>query len=80
MHCCGVEGYKDWEKILNKTNTVTGGCCKPNTDAKTCFKDIPEDPSPVIYTDGCFDVFIGWVEGLGIGLGVISIILGLIQV
>ncbi|XP_067934807.1 CD63 antigen-like isoform X2 [Watersipora subatra] len=67
LHCCGVNGYQDWLKLLGK---VPVSCCTNGTSCST-----PKD----YYGEGCFDKIkeavmsnIAIVGGIAIGLGVVE--------
>lgn len=80
--CCGVDGPNDWANSTELEpigTTVPDSCC---TNAATnCGKEKLDPPISGIYTDGCLDQFVQYVEnniyligGAGIGIAVVQLI------
>jgi len=83
LKCCGVESYKDWSEFTfgNGTGNVATGCClemKDDCGAGVANLDI-EEAQDKVYVRGCYPAIKDDLGGLTIGLGVISVILGLVQ-
>lgn len=85
LHCCGVNGYKDWLEFSygNETGDVALGCCR-DEDAENCYKGMANKDEGVanktIYTQGCYQAIKDDLQGVTIALGVVTVILGLVQV
>jgi len=83
LKCCGVESYADWSEFHfgNTTGDVATGCCLKMVDG--CGAGVanlsPEEAAEKVYTRGCYPAIKDDLGGLTIGLGVISVILGLVQ-
>ena len=83
MECCGVEYYTDWYEIMGP-NTVTPGCCQPNSglDAAYCFMhlNLASPPEQRVYTNGCYDKIIEDLSSEAKVLTLLTIILVIAQV
>lgn len=85
FECCGVDKPDDWANTTHLTparKTVPDSCCK--NVAVGCGENKINPPTPPansIYTDGCLDQFVQYVEdniyligGAGIGIAVVQLI------
>lgn len=75
--CCGVDGYKDWQKVNNESLPLT--CCKipdGTVGPFTCSYNI-EDKNR--WLDGCLTGFTNFVKGHAVSLGAAGVIIGVIQ-
>jgi len=83
LKCCGVESYQDWRNFNygNATGDVATGCCiEMNEGCGKGVADLPiEEAGKVVFVQGCYPAIKNDLGGLTIGLGVISVILGLVQ-
>merc|ERR1719233_2308811 len=83
LECCGVFNYTDWNNFTSGigTGNVAEGCCKEISEG--CGAGVAnmamEDAEKIINVQGCYPAIKDDLGGLTIGLGVISVILGLVQ-
>jgi len=83
LKCCGVESYEDWSEFSfgNTSGNVAEGCCLEMS--KGCGDGVANLPLEAaqekVYVRGCYHAIKDDLGGLTIGLGVISVILGLVQ-
>jgi len=82
LHCCGVDGYKDWkDSPFSQGTNLPDTCCM--AEHTGCGKDQlskPVDPE-VIYPEGCLVKFTNYITDKGIyiiGITIILIILELL--
>lgn len=75
LHCCGVNGYKDWAAVF-KNNTLPHTCCENTMNDGSCTTK-----SDNIYKDGCepkvkriLDQGTYIIGGVGIGIAVVQIL------
>jgi tetraspanin-3 len=84
LHCCGVEGFKDWSKYKwgkEHKEMVPKSCCLVQDDSKCSGRMIDEHQ---LYTQGCYSKIetlflknLNWIAGSAIGLTLL-LILGVI--
>ncbi|KAK6298377.1 hypothetical protein J4Q44_G00314320 [Coregonus suidteri] len=82
LHCCGVDGYMDWNTTQYfKDNGIPASCCKENTvcpDEK--LKDL-DKAHDIVYDTGCFllvtdlmESNLGIIAGISFGIAFFQLI------
>lgn len=85
LHCCGVFNYTDWYSGVINANIPPGdvpmGCCKvasANCNVGIGTKPLDEIPA-LIYTEGCYTLFVETLQAEALWLIIGAIVLGLVQ-
>lgn len=84
LKCCGVDGYKDWQKYpYGADGNVSRGCCIED-HSDDCFMNMntldEETAKRYIFTRGCYDAIKEDLKDETIGLGVVLFIMAIVQV
>ncbi|CAL4062772.1 unnamed protein product [Meganyctiphanes norvegica] len=83
LECCGVDGFKDWQRVLTGTGSISvpDGCCVENVEdcGVNYFIIKPGGSGVEIYKDGCFEAFEDVLGNLRISLGALAIGLAFVQ-